>query len=118
MTEETRLGRVEITPAAIASIAGQAVLKSYGVVGFATRAGRGGLVDSLYRDNFKRGVEISIVSDEIVIDLFVIIEYGTRISTVAHNIMRSVKFSVEKALGVPVSEVNVHVQGVRVSSCD
>jgi uncharacterized alkaline shock family protein YloU len=118
MTEETRLGRVEVTPAAIASIAGQAVLKSYGVVGFSTRTGRGGLVDTLYRDNFRRGVEISILGDEISIDLYVIIEYGTRISVVAHNIMRAVRFSVEKALGVPVSEVNVHVQGVRVSSSD
>jgi uncharacterized alkaline shock family protein YloU len=118
MTEETRLGRVEVTPAAIASIAAQAVLKSYGVVGFATRAGRGGWVDSLYRDHSRRGVEINIVGDEIIIELYVIIEYGTRISAVAHNIMRAVKFSVEKALGVPVSQVNVHVQGVRVSSAD
>ncbi len=118
MTEETRLGRVEVTPAAIASIAGLAVLKSYGVVGLATKAGRSGLVDNLYRDHLKRGVEINISGDEIIIDLYVIIEYGTRISAVAHNIMRAVKFSVEKALGVPVSEVNVHVQGIRVSSSD
>ena len=118
MTEETRLGRVEITPTAIASIAGQAVLKCYGVVGFASRAAGAGLLDSFYRDNFRKGVEINIVSDEIVIDLYVIIEYGTRISTVAHNIMSNVKFSVEKALGVPVAQVNVHVQGLRVSNPD
>jgi uncharacterized alkaline shock family protein YloU len=116
--QETRLGRVDVTPVAIASIAGQAVLNSYGVVGFATPSGRGGLVDSLYRDHSKRAVEISIVGDEIIIDVYVIIEYGTRIAAVAYNIMRAVKFSVEKALGVPVSEVNVHVQGVRVSSSE
>jgi len=29
-----------------------------------------------------------------------------------------VKFSVEKALGVPVSQVNVHVQGLRVSDLE
>ena len=32
------------------------------------------------------------------------------------NIMENVKFSVEKALGVPVAQVNVHVQGLRVSN--
>mgnify|MGYP000579249857 FL=1 len=116
MTEETRLGRVEITPTAIASIAGQAVLKSYGVVGLSSRSGRGLL--SLSPDNIKKGVEINIIDNEIIIDLYVIIEYGTRISTVAHNIMQNVKFSVEKAMGVPVAQVNVHVQGLRVSNTD
>ncbi len=114
MTEETRLGQVEIAPTAIASIAGQAVLKSYGVVGISSRSGRRLL--SLSRDNIKKGVEISIIDDGIVIDLYVIIEYGTRISTVAHNIMQNVKFSVEKALGVPITQVNVYVQGLRVSN--
>jgi uncharacterized alkaline shock family protein YloU len=32
--------------------------------------------------------------------------------------MDSVKFSVEQALAMPVREVNVHVQGVRVSNED
>ena len=114
MTEETRLGQVEITPTAIASIAGQAVLNSYGVVGLSARSGRGLL--AFPRDNIKKSVEISVVGDEIVIDLYVVIEYGTRISAVAHNIMENVKFSVEKALGVPVAQVNVHVQGLRVSN--
>jgi len=117
MTEETRLGQVEITPTAIATIAGQAVLKSYGVVGLSSRSGHS-LFDSLSRDNIRKGVDIRIVDDEIVIDLYVIIEYGTRISVVAHNIMENVRFSVEKALGVPVAQVNVHVQGLRVSSLD
>jgi uncharacterized alkaline shock family protein YloU len=118
MSEETRLGRVEVTPTAIATIAGQAVLSSYGVVGLASRSGSRGLINSLYRTNLKRSVVISLVDHEIVIDLYVVIEYGTRISAVASNIMHAVKFSVEKALGVPVAAVNVHVQGVRVSSTD
>jgi uncharacterized alkaline shock family protein YloU len=113
MTEETRLGRVEITPTAVASIAGQAVLKSYGVVGLSSKSGRG--LFGLSRDNIRNGVEISIIGDGIVIDLYVIIEYGTRISTVAHNIMQNVKFSVERALGVPITQVNVYVQELRVS---
>jgi uncharacterized alkaline shock family protein YloU len=61
---------------------------------------------------------VRIEADQIIIDLYVIIEYGIRISEVAHNIMRNVKFRVEKSLGVPVAQVNVHVQGLRVSSQD
>lgn len=117
MTEETRLGRIEVSPTAIASIASQAVLNSYGVVGMASKSLVNGLAELLH-PNSKRGVEVRLEGDEIIIDLYVVIEYGTRISTVAHNIMSNVKFSVEKALGVPVSQVNVHVQGLRVSDLD
>jgi uncharacterized alkaline shock family protein YloU len=117
MAEETRLGRIEVSPAAIASIASQAVLNCYGVVGIASRSLVGGLAELLRRDS-KRGVEVKLEGDQIIIDLYVVIEYGTRISTVAQNIMSSVKFSVEKALGVSVSQVNVHVQGLRVSDLD
>lgn len=110
MAESTHLGKIEISPAAVASLANHAVLKTYGVVGMSLR----NLVQILSRDS-KRGVSVHIKGGEIVIDLYVIIEYGTRISEVAHNIMENVKFSVEKALGVPVSQVNVYVQELRVS---
>ncbi len=110
MAESTHLGKIEISPAAVASLASHAVLKTYGVVGMSLR----NLVQILSRDS-KRGVSVRIEGGEIVIDLYVIIEYGTRISEVAHNIMENVKFAVEKALGVPVSQVNVYVQGLRVS---
>ena len=113
MTEFTHLGKIEISPAAVASLANHAVLKSYGVVGMSSR----NLAQLLSRDS-KRGVRVHIDGLEIVIDLYVIVEYGTRVSEVARNIMESVKFRVDKALGVPVSQVNVHVQGLRVSESD
>lgn len=110
MTESTYLGRIEISPEAIASLANHAVLKSYGVVGMASPR----LTRFLNRES-QRGVEVQMIDDTIVIDLYVVVEYGTRISEVAHNIMGNVKYAVEKALGVPVAQVNVHVQGLRVS---
>ncbi|MFQ6057858.1 MAG: Asp23/Gls24 family envelope stress response protein [Anaerolineae bacterium] len=118
MSAETKLGKIEISPTAVASLASQAVLGCYGVVGMSSPGLCHGLAEVLRRDNPRRGVEARLINREIVIDLYVVIEYGTRISEVAHNIMRSVKFSVEKALGVPVARVNVHVQGLRISNRD
>ncbi len=115
MTQETNLGKIEISPTAIASLATKAVLKCYGVVGMASPDRRYGLVTLFRRNNYRRGVKVQLVEDQIIIDLYVITEYGMRISEVTHNIMSNVKFSVEKALGVPVSQVNVHVQGLRIS---
>lgn len=118
MSEQTTLGRIDVSPRAIASIAARAVLTSYGVVGMAAATLRDGIAEILNLENVYRGVEVQVVSGEVVIDLYVVIEYGTRISAVAQNVMESVKFSVEQALAMPVSEVNVHVQGVRVSNND
>lgn len=116
MTEEQRLGSIEISPVAIASMASQAVLGCYGVVGMSSRTLRDGLAELLHpSDSPKKGVQVQLVNDQITIDLFVIMEYGVRVSEVAHNVMQSVKFNVEKALGVPVAGVNVHVQGLRIS---
>lgn len=112
--EETFPGRVEISPTAIASLAGQAVLESYGVVGMANRNLRDGIAEVLPRGNYRRGVDVKLVEREIVIDLYVVIQHGTRISEVAHGIMNRVKFTVEKAVGLAVRQVNVHVQGLHV----
>src|SRR2546423_14548514 len=59
-----------------------------------------------------QGVQVHVVNDQIIIEVYVALEYGLRISEIAHNIMSSVKFSVEKMLGVPVTQVNVNVQGL------
>jgi len=53
-----------------------------------------------------------------VVDLYVVVEYGTWISEVARNIASGVKFAVEKALGQPVAQVNVNVKGLRISDRD
>jgi uncharacterized alkaline shock family protein YloU len=114
--ERSRLGRIEVTPTAIASLASQAVLECYGVVGMATKDLASGIVEILQPASHRRGVGVQINGDHVVVDLYVVMEYGTRIATVARNIQSTVKYTLEKALGVPVSAVNIHVQDLRVSS--
>lgn len=118
MNEGSALGKIEVSPRAIASIASEAVLRCYGVVGMSATTLRDGIAEILQVDSYHRGVEVKVDDTQILIDLYVVIEYGTRISEVAHNVMESVKFSVERALNMPVAEVNVHVQGLRISSDD
>lgn len=117
MATETYLGKIEVSPLAVASLASEAVLASYGVVGMAAAGSlRDGLVEILQREAIHRGVEVRLRDGGIVIDLYVVVEYGTRISEVSHNIMEAVKFRLEQALGMPIAEVNVHVQDLRVSN--
>lgn len=84
----------------------------------ASRSLRDDLGELLARDASHRGVEVQLRGGEIGVDLYVIIEYGVRISEVARNVMSLVRFRLEKALDMPVAYVNVHVQGLRVSPQD
>ncbi len=113
--EVTRLGRIEVSPTAIGSLASQAVLECYGVVGMATKDLASGIVEILQPASHRRGVDVHLDDDDLVIDLYVVMEYGTRIAVVARNIQSTVKYAVEKALSAPVATVNVHVQDLRVS---
>ena len=117
MADKLAPGQIEISPTAIATLAAQAVTQAYGVVGLATKNFADSVARALAGDSH-RGVIVSVNGERIEIDLYVVIEYGTRITSVAASVQNLVRFNVEKALGVPVAAVNVHVQGLRVSSAD
>jgi len=117
VSEQTSLGQIDVSPAAIASIAARTVTQAYGIVGLADKNFADGVVRTLSGDPH-RGVSVKIDGDRIEIDLYVIVEYGTRIASVAASLQNIVRFNVEKALGAPIDAVNVHVQGLRVSSPD
>ncbi|MHB0868589.1 MAG: Asp23/Gls24 family envelope stress response protein [Chloroflexota bacterium] len=115
MPDTEKLGKIEVSQKAIASIAGDAVLRSYGVVGMASARLKDGLAEMLRREHLERGIVVHLKDGQITIDLYVIVEYGTRVSEVGRNIAQNVKFAVEKAIGMPVAQVNVNVQGLRIS---
>ena len=107
------LGKIEILPNAIHSIAVQAVCECYGVVGIASPRLRNGQAVLLTDERSNQGVQVRLVNDQIILEIYVVLEYGLRISEIAHNVMSSVKYATEKMLGVPVAQVNVNVQGLR-----
>jgi uncharacterized alkaline shock family protein YloU len=76
-----------------------------------------GITQVLVKDP-TRGIEVHYDGQNILIDLYVIIEYGTRITSVTNSVSNTVRYSVEKIIGMPVKEVNVHVRGLRISNVD
>ena len=115
--ETTSLGGIHISQNAVAAIAYHATLESYGVVGLAPKNLAEGLAQTITHEP-ARGVSVRYDGENIDIDIYIIIEYGTRVTTVADSVANTVKFHVEKALGMPVHEVNIHVAGLRVSNSD
>jgi len=115
--ETTSLGGIHISPNAIATIAYHATLESYGVVGLAPKNIADGIVKTITREP-SRGVSVRYNGEEIEIEIHIIVEYGTRINSVAQSVANTVRFQVEKALGLKVKMINVHVAGLRVSNFD
>jgi uncharacterized alkaline shock family protein YloU len=106
------LGKIEVLPNAIHTIAVQATSECYGVLSIASPRLRNGEAILLPSSQSNHGIHVQLVNDQLIIDIYVVLEYGLRISEIAHNIMSSVKFSIERMLGVPVTQVNVNVQGL------
>jgi uncharacterized alkaline shock family protein YloU len=118
MTDEyTPLGSIHVSPRAIASIAYHAALQSYGVVGLTSKNLVDGLAHVIVKDP-THGIEVDYDGDQIKIDLYIVVEYGTRIKSVANSVSNTVRYNVEKALGIPVSDIGVHVRGLRISDLD
>jgi uncharacterized alkaline shock family protein YloU len=115
--EPNPIGSIHVSPRAIATIAYHAARQSYGVVGLAPKNLVNGLTQALVKDP-THGVEVHHGEHEIVIDIYIVVEYGTRIKSVAYSVSNTVRFQVERALGMPVKAVNVHVQSLRVSETD
>lgn len=111
------LGSINVSPRAIATIAYQAAVESYGVVGLASKSLVNGLTHLVVKDP-THGIEVRFDDGQIDIDLFIVVEYGTRIKSVATSVANTVRYHVEKSLGLPINEVNVHVMGLRISHPD
>ena len=118
-TENIRneLGSILIQKDAIASIARQSTLQSYGVVGLAPKNLAENLRQLFIKDA-KYGVDVVYDHEGLIFDLYIVVEYGTRIKSITESIANSVKYNVEKTVGLPVRRINVHVRGLRISNMD
>lgn len=109
-------GRISIDNEVIARVAGLAASDCYGIVGMAAKNVKDGFVQLLKLDSLTRGVKLNIINGKLVIDLHIIVEYGTNISAIADTLISNVKYHVEKSVGLNVEQINIFVEGVRVDN--
>ena len=112
---QTPNGEITLTNDVISTVVGAAVTDNYGVVGMVSRNFiRDGITDILGQDNYSRGIVISQNEDNgaVVVDIYILVQYGTKISVICKNIQEAVIYNVESLLGFELDQVNVHVQGV------
>ncbi len=105
------LPSIHITYDVIGEIAARTAL---GIDGVSDLGGNlaAGLGDMLGRRSGTRGVHLEVSGREIALSINVVVRYGVRIPEVAQHMQERVKMEVERATGLDVKSVDIHIQGV------
>lgn len=109
--ENLEYGEVKIVDDVIATIAGLAATEVEGVAGM-SGGFVGDIAEILGKKSLSKGVKVDVKEKISNIDLYIIVEYGTKIPDIAWEIQENVKKTIETMTSIEVNEVNIHVQGV------
>ncbi|WP_026906651.1 Asp23/Gls24 family envelope stress response protein [Paucisalibacillus globulus] len=112
MSENTGHGKVEISPEVLEVIAGIAASEIEGLANmrgnFAT-----GVVERFGKKSHSKGVKVELTDEGILIDLYVVLEYGVSIPEVAQKIQGNIRQTLKNMTSLEISEVNIHVVGLQ-----
>jgi uncharacterized alkaline shock family protein YloU len=113
---KTQNGTVDIDNEVISTVVGASTTEIFGVVGMTSKSvAKDNMKRILRQDNFSKGVVVTTTEDDhIVVDVYVVVSYGVKISEVAKNVQERVKFNLKNQLGIDAQAVNVYVQNVKV----
>lgn len=104
-------GSLKISEDVLATIASIATKEINGVTGLVTTPTQG-FIKLFSKKGNKRGIILEYIDGEAVLNLFINIKYGVKISDVAEAVQLSVKNAIQNMTGICVSKVNVHIAGL------
>lgn len=109
--ENLEFGQVKISDDVIIIIAG---IATSGVKGVSTtRTGVADGISNLFsKNNYSKGIKVEINENTVILDIFINVEYGYKISDVAKEVQSAVKKEVETMTDMQVAAVNVHVLNI------
>jgi uncharacterized alkaline shock family protein YloU len=119
LTIPSELGRITISPEAIAQIVGRVAAECYGVVGMSLRApgpARDRVTRLLPKGKPTRGIVVRNEEGAVALELYVVVEYGLNLAEVAATVRSRVAYELERLTGLPVAAVEVHIEDVRRSA--
>ena len=107
-------GSLHVANEVLSDLVGYAAMECYGVVGMTAPNAADGIAKILPASRLRRGVVVNPSDDGLQVELYVVIEYGTNISTVSQNLVDQVTFALEEYARVPIASIEVHVEDVKV----
>ncbi|WP_067836810.1 Asp23/Gls24 family envelope stress response protein [Amphibacillus sediminis] len=112
LNENSSLGKVEIAPVVIEVIAGIATTEIKGV--HATRGNFAtGVAERFGLKAYGKGIKVELTEAGVVIDVFVVFDYGVAIPVVAQKVQENIRQTLKNMTALEIEEINVHVVGVQ-----
>ena len=109
MIHQEEAGTIQISEDVLASIASNAALETEGVSALMS-ANVSDLMGG--KKMSAKGVRVEMDGDGIVVNLFIVVRYGSAIGDVAKKVQQMVRTALEGMTGFAVTVVNVHVGGI------
>ncbi|MFQ6001844.1 MAG: Asp23/Gls24 family envelope stress response protein [Anaerolineae bacterium] len=106
---EEKSGLVMISPQVLTTIARQATLNVPGVMSMSPGISFNRF---LRRGKGRQGVRVAVEEGAVSIDLFIIVEPQVNMLHLGQEIQREVTRAIQDLVGMPVREVNVHIEDV------
>ncbi|MBR7796744.1 MAG: Asp23/Gls24 family envelope stress response protein [Bacillota bacterium] len=114
---DDRLGKVEIAPEVIEVIAGIAATEVDGL--YAMRGNfASGVAERFGKKAHSKGVKVELTDNGILIDLFVILNFGVSIPQVAQMLQTNIRQTLKNMTALEIDEINVHVVGIQMEGTD
>ena len=111
LTQTEDSGNINISEEVIASIAAVAATEVDGVSSLGS--GSVDIAEFLGKKSASKGVKLTVDEENIVVDIYINVKYGSIVPTVAKNVQDNIASAIESMAGRIVGAVNVHVSGVQ-----
>lgn len=109
---EDGVGNIKIAVDVVATIAGIAASGIEGVASMYSSIA-GGIAEMLgAKKNPGKGIKVEMKEKSVIVDIFIVVDYGVKIPELAWEIQETVKNSIETMTGLDVEKVNIHIEGV------
>ncbi|WP_269412234.1 Asp23/Gls24 family envelope stress response protein [Lentibacillus daqui] len=115
VSDDTSLGKVEIAPEVIEVITGIAASE---VDGLSSMRGNfaAGVVERLGKKSHGKGVKVELTDSGILIDLYVVLNFGVSIPEVAQKLQTNIRQTIKNMTALEIAEINIHVVGIQMEN--
>jgi uncharacterized alkaline shock family protein YloU len=109
-TPKESIGRIEVAPEVLATIAHYATIRVEGVSKMASIPADAARI--FRRATRHNGVLLNLVDDKVSFDIYVIMDPNVNLMETSQKLQTAVLESINTMVGIPVEAINVHVEDV------
>ncbi|MDR0920045.1 MAG: Asp23/Gls24 family envelope stress response protein [Oscillospiraceae bacterium] len=114
LKQENFVGNIGYTTQYINNLATETIQSCFGVAGVSKCSIGKRLKDIIIGGkSTKKGIYIAVKNNKILVDVHIIVVYGTNIKAITNSIVHKLSYTLEQATGKSVDKVNVYIDNIK-----